>query len=133
LEESVAMPAQVSGPTQLELRPRAHGQVLQMAPPVMVPLTVFNFRVKATEEGKFVIPAFLAQAFGTNVTVPAAELEVTGTPTPAAAFPPELAIDLGASNLFIGQAVPVSVLLPGLPGSSGSSASTIQLTGSGFI
>lgn len=133
LEESVTMPAQVKGPRQLELKAGAQGQVLQIAPPVMVPLTVFNFRVKANEEGRFSIPEFQAQAFGTNVTIPAAELEVTGTPTAQAAFPPPLTVDLGATSLFVGQAVPISVLLPGLPGSSGSSASTIQLTGKGFI
>jgi len=133
LEESITMPAQINGPKQIEVKAGAHGQVLQIAPPVMVPLTVFNFRVKANEEGKVVMPEFQAQAYGTNVTIPGAELEVTATPTPPAAFPPQLAIDLAATNLFIGQAVPVSVLLPGLPGSSGSSSSAIQLTGNGFI
>jgi hypothetical protein len=133
LEESITMPTKLSGPKQIELKASAHGQVLQMAPPVMVPLTVFNFRVKAEEDGRLVIPEFQAQAYGTNVTIPAAELEVTATPAPSAAFPPPLAVELGATNLFIGQAAPVSVLLPGFPGSSGSSASVIQLSGNGFI
>src|SRR5882672_3550959 len=133
LEESIRMPEELKVPAGIIAKPRAHGQVLQMVSPVMVPLSVFNYRVQAGGPGRITIRSFQARAYGTNVTVPTAELQVIPTPTPIAAVPPKLIMEVAVTKLFVGQATPVTVLLPGMPGGSGTGASPIQLTGKGFI
>jgi hypothetical protein len=113
LEQSVILPQELPVPKELKIRPRARGQVLQMMPPVMVPVSMFNFRIEAGGQGRIVIPSFQATVYGTNVTVPAAELSVVSTPTPIAALPPRLTVEIPVKKLFVGQSAAVSVFLPG--------------------
>ena len=133
LEEMITMPDKFPVPPAIDLKPSAHGQVLQFAPPVMVPLTVFNFRIQAGGPGRIIIPAFEAKVYGTNVFVPAADLEIISNPTPIAATPARLALDFPFTNLYVGQALPVGVIMPGSPGGSGTASSPIQFIGQGFI
>jgi len=129
LEESVDWPAEVPAP--LEMRPQAgaHGQILQMAGPALVPFTSFNTRVQPSTAGQFVVPQFVVQVYGRPVTVPAAQLEVvsarSGPTTPAG----RLLLAAATTNVFVGQGVVVRVLLLGPPGA----LAQVQLNGEGFI
>ena len=51
LEESIEWPDKIAAPPQLEIRPGAHGQILQMTGTNMEPRTSFNYRVRASSLG----------------------------------------------------------------------------------
>ena len=51
LEESVEWPTNLAGPPQLEIRPGAHGQILQFTGRTMEPRTAFNYHVRSSSPG----------------------------------------------------------------------------------
>ena len=61
LEESIEWPANLTAPPQLEMRPGAHGQILQMTGTNIEPRTSFNYRVRASSLGTFTVPEFVVQ------------------------------------------------------------------------
>src|ERR1035438_6360281 len=71
LEESIEWPGKVAAPSQLEIRPGAHGQILQMTGASLEPRTSFNHRVRADSLGVFTVPEFVVTVYGKPVTVPA--------------------------------------------------------------
>src|SRR5262245_32242847 len=113
LEESVDWPAEVPAPAELRPQPGAHGQILQMAGPSLIPLTSFNTRVRPTSPGQLTAPGFLVQVYGKPVTVPAAQLQVVAA-RPASSSPvARLILDARTTNVFVGQGIVAKVILPG--------------------
>jgi len=133
LEESIAWPEQIAAPSELDMRPGARGQILQMTGAGFRPMTAFNYRVRASKEGQFTVPEFVVQANGSPATVPAARLEIVAAPPAAAPPAPRLILQFPMTNLFVGQAVAARVVLPGSAGGAVQSLQQVQLTGQGFI
>jgi hypothetical protein len=133
LEESIEMPKEITASKELSLQAGAHGQILQLLGPVMVPFTTFNYRVRASTNGEFNVPEFVVQVYGKPVKVPAARLEVSSTPAATAMTPQHLYLEIPATNTFIGQPVPARILLPGLANGSFQSLGQVQLSGQGFV
>ena len=133
LEESVEWPGKVTAPPQLEIRPGAHGQILQMTGASLEPRTSFNHRVRASSLGVFTVPEFVVTVYGKPVTVPAAQLEVVAAPPAAVQPAPRLTLDLPSTNLFVGQPVSVRMLLPGSPRGVAQGLGQAQLSGQGFL
>lgn len=134
LEESVEWPDKLPAPSGLEVRPGAHGQMLALGPRLQ-PHTSFNYHIRASQSGRFIIPQFKLKVYDKEVTVPAAELEVTDSPPPG---PPPLvlALEFPETNLFVGQPVRVVVRFP--VGPSGqlllpNQQPPLQINGQGFI
>jgi len=133
LEESIESPGKLAAPPQLEVQPGAHGQILQMAGGSLQPRTSFNYRVRATSLGTFTLPEFVVKVYDKPVTVPAAQLEVVAEP-PATVRPAErLLLEVPVTNLVVGQAVAVRMVLPGLPGGAVQGLGQPQLSGQGFL
>jgi hypothetical protein len=130
LEESVEWPTNLVGPSQLEIHPGAHEQMMQYTGTNMEPRTAFNYRVRPSSLGIFTVPEFVVKVDGKSVKVPSAQLEVTSEPpatvTPAA----QLVLGLPVTNLFVGQAVQARVVLPG---GVGQGLMQLQLIGQGFL
>ena len=133
LEESVEWPGKITAPPQLEIRPTAHGQILQMTGAGLEPRTSFNHRVRASSLGTFTVPAFVVTAYGKPVTVPAAQLVVVSEPPSNVRPPLLLALELPITNLYVGQAVSARIVVPGLPGGAVQGLGAPQLTGQGFL
>jgi hypothetical protein len=133
LEVSIEWPGKITAPPQLEMRPGAHGQILQMAGASMEPRTSFNYRVRASALGTFAVPEFMVTVYGKPVTVPSARLQVVAEPPAAVRPAPQLALELPDTNLVVGQAVSARVVLPGLPGGSVQGLGAPQLSGQGFL
>jgi hypothetical protein len=132
LEESIQWPGEVPAPKGLQVQPGAQGQILQMTGPSLVPFTAFNSRVRATDSGEYVIPEFQVQVYGKPVKVPAARLEVVeGAPTPAR---PGLGLllQIGRTNLYVGQPINARLLYPAAGGAI-QGLQQVQLKGDGFI
>jgi hypothetical protein len=133
LEESIEWPTNFAAPHQLEMRPGAHGQLLQMTPTSMEPLTAFNCRVRASSLGSFTVPEFVVKVDGKRVTVPSARLEVVSAP-PASVLPAErLTLELPVTDLFVGQPVTARILLPGSPAGMVQGLGQPQLSGQGIL
>jgi hypothetical protein len=130
LEESVAWPTNLAGPSQLAIRPGAHMQMMQFTGTNMEPRTAFNYRVRPSSLGVFTVPEFVVKVDGKPVKVPAAQLEVMSEP-PASVTPAALLMfGLPVTNLFVGQAVQARVVLPaGL----GQGLMQLQLSGHGLL
>ena len=133
LEESVEWPRKLTAPPQLEIRPGAHGQILQITGVGYEPRTSFNHRVRATGLGTFTVPGFVVTVYGKPVTVPAAQLQVVSEPPATVRPAPQLTLEFPATNLVVGQAVSVRILFPGLPGGNVQGLGAPQLSGQGFL
>ncbi len=133
LEESVEWPAKVPVPPGVEFQPGGHGQMLSMAGATLLPRTTFNFRLWPKTTGEVTIPAFTVSVYGQPVTVPAARLEVTPVPPPSLGPAQCLVLEVPQTNVFVGEAVPVSIVFPGLVGFAMQGQAPVQLNGQGFI
>ena len=133
LEESIEWLGKVAAPAQLEIRPGAHGQILQMVSARLEPRTSFNHRVRAANVGMFAVPEFVVKVYGKPVTVPAALLEVVAEPPAGVRTTPRLMLELPVTNLYVGQPVSVRLAMPGLAGGIVQGLGQPQLTGQGFL
>ena len=133
LEESVEMPGKIAAPPQLEVRPSAHGQLLEMSGMGLEPRTSFNYRVRASGQGTFTVPQFVAQVYGKPVSVPAAQLAVVPEPPPTVRPALKLTLDLSITNAVVGQPISASLALPGRPGGAVQGLGAPQLTGQGIL
>jgi hypothetical protein len=133
LEVSVEWPTNLAAPPQLEMRPGAHGQLLQMTTTSMEPRTAFNYRVRASSLGSFTVPEFVVKVDGKTVTVPSARLEVVAAPPPSVPRAEQLTLELPLTNLFVGQPVTARILLPGSPASAVQGLGQPQISGQGIL
>jgi antitoxin (DNA-binding transcriptional repressor) of toxin-antitoxin stability system len=132
LEASIRWPQPLRAPPQLQVRPGAHGQVLRPGNGVWKPLTTFNFEVRATAPGFFLLPRFTVEVYGQPVLVPDAGLEVA-TDLEAHEPPRQLLLEPAATNLFVGQAMTVRVILPATGTNPVEVLKEVQLNGDGFV
>jgi hypothetical protein len=133
LEETIEWPAKLATPPELDVRPGARGEMLQMGPGKLVPQTGFNYRVRASRLGQFNMPSLVVNVYGQPVAVPSAQLTVVAAPPAGTPPPRQISLDAPVTNLFAGQAVPVRVLLPGSPNGSVQFLTQVRLSGEGFL
>ena len=133
LETAIEWPDQLPAPAGLRFRPAAHGQVLSMSGPLLVPRTTFNYRVRSARTGEFIMPEFTLKVNGKAVAIPPARLDVVESLPPGSATPRELFMDAPTNSLFVGQNIPIRVLLPSSPAGVVQSVGQVQINGKGFI
>jgi hypothetical protein len=131
--DSIRWPDDVIAPRQLQLEPGGRAQIFATTGTNLQPRATFNTRVRATSEGSFTVPRFLVYAYGRPVTVPAATLEVVSDPARPVPTAPTLVLNLSASNVFIGQPVTASLLMPGDTNGFVQALTQTKLLGEGFI
>ena len=131
LEESVERPEKLPAPPQLEVRAGGHGQILTFAGPTLQPLTAFNYHVQAAEPGQFTIPEFTVTAYGKKIKVPVARLGVSADAPEASAS--VLSLELPTTNLYAGQSIRISIVLPGVFGVVPQGRNPVQVLGEGFM
>lgn len=127
IEASIEWPALINFPPGLSGTPSAHGQILQTSGGVLVPFTTFNTRLQATTGGTFSIPTFQVKAYGKTVTVPAAILVVSADAPPPPSSP--VAFAPGTTNVFVGQSIPVRILLPTTQPGTFQSLGQVEING----
>ena len=132
LEDSIEWPNNIAGPAELEIRPGARGEILQMTATNMEPRAAFNCRVRASRTGSFTVPAFAVKVAGKQVTVPAARLEVVNVP-PTAVTAQQLRLELTATNLLIGEPVTARILSPASPAGVVQGLGLPQFIGDGIL
>jgi hypothetical protein len=133
LEETIDWPKKLNAPTELQTEPGAHGQIIPILGATQIPFTTFNTRVRVSAVGDFTMPEFKVQAYGSQVTVPAAQLKVVSNlPTPPSPVL-HLAIEIAETNLFVGQPIRVRATLPGSAGVFSQGLPPVQFTGQGIL
>jgi hypothetical protein len=133
LEETIDWPKKLNAPPELQIEPGAHGQIIPMLGSAQVPFTTFNTRVRASTKGDFTIPEYKVQAYGTEVTVPSAQLKVVASPPSPPSPVLHLAIEFAETNLFVGQPTRVRASLPGSAGVFSQGLPPVQFTGQGIL
>ena len=132
LEQTIDWPKKLNAPSELQMEPGAHGQIIPMLGQVQMPFTTFNTRIRASAVGSFTIPEFKLLAYGSEVTVPAAELKVVSEAPPASPVL-RLAVEFAETNLFVGQSVRVRAVLPGSAGVFSQGLPPVQFIGQGIL
>ncbi|MBI5388454.1 MAG: BatD family protein [Verrucomicrobia bacterium] len=98
------------------------------------PRTTFNFRVSATNAGTFVIPPFQASANAKPLTVPEARLTVLPAGAPGARpGTGRLVAEVADTEFYIGQSVPVRLMMLDPGDNSVQGVTQPQITGDAFI
>lgn len=131
LTDSVQLPEKLIAPPPLELQFSARGQTLVPVESKLKPQTAINYHARANTAGTFVVPEFEAQVYGQPVKIPAARLEVLpDAPQNSSA---SLEIDLPETNIYVGQAVNVRVLMRASPSNSIQAIQDMRFNGEGFL
>ncbi|MBI3850686.1 MAG: BatD family protein [Verrucomicrobia bacterium] len=115
LLDSIDWPDKTPASGGLQLHPSARGQTFRVFGQTLRPFSAFNFRARSEQPGTFTIPAFTVQAYGRPVRIPAAQLQVVATNTIGSMTSPRLALQILATNIFVGQSVKVRVTVAGMP------------------
>jgi len=111
ISTAVQLPDPIPGPPELTFRLGAQGQILQPAGNALRPLTAINFEVRVSKPGFYLVPAFVVGVYGRPVVIPAAGLEVSPE-VEADQAAREIVVEASATNVFVGEALNVRVLLP---------------------
>jgi hypothetical protein len=126
-------PDELIAPAQLQMKPGARGQILQLAGNAYQPLTIVNYRVRATAAGSFLVPQFLVDVYGKPVTVPGVRLQVVEdsgfVPVPV----PRLMLEFESTNVFLGQTITARVLSPASTGTVVQPLAQVEFNGEGFL
>jgi hypothetical protein len=133
LEASIEWPVQLNVPPKWQVREGGRGQYMGLAASVWQPHTTFLYHIYASEPGQFTLPEFTVVVYGKPVTIPAAHLDVV--PAPPEPSPPvqRLFFDLPGTNLFVGEAARVRVILPALSNGPVQPLGQVQINGRGFL
>lgn len=133
LAESIEWPNQINGLDNLRPRPGGRGQILALGPNTLQPRTSFNYHVRVSTNGVVTIPAFSITVYGKPVTVPAAQLEVTDSPSSATVPAPRLALQTAGTNLYVGQMLHFTVICPPAASLISQGFSPLELVGPGWL
>ena len=149
-ESAVQFPGELPAPAELHFGAHAGGQMTPLQGNKFRPLAQFVYEVQAASPGKFTVSNFTVNVSGQPIQVPAASLNVIsenaarsggGLPAGIAAQlagnfagpARKLALELSATNVFVGQPFHARVLLPAGPGNQVEALREIELTGDGLM
>jgi hypothetical protein len=134
LNDAISMwPDEMVAPAQLEMKAGARGQILQVTGTNYQPLTIINYRVRATAPGAFLVPQFQVEVYGKPVTIPGVRLPVVNDPQVEVPPPQRLLIEVADTNVFLGQSVVVRVMTPAGAGNAVQPLLQVQYNGEGFL
>lgn len=131
-ENSIHWPNEICLPPELLPGLTARGQLTQPDGVPFHPLTEFIYSVTPTAAGRHTVSNYLVSVGGSSVEIPSADLEVVAATTNLPS-PRILALELSATNVFLGQPFRVQVLLPAGAGNQIEALRDIQLSGGGLM
>lgn len=113
LDESVKVPDQLPVPPGLELHQGGRGQSYNNVGGLKLrPQTTILYHLSVTNTGTFTIPSFEITAYSKPVKVPEAKLTVMSAGSIAAYEPPHLFLQVPKEDVYVGQALRISLVLP---------------------
>ena len=126
----IKWPGVISAPPQLKFGSMSQDQLVHGFSNKILLLDSYLYEVRATAAGHFVVPGFNVILDGKPVQIPAATLDVDKSiPGPA---PRKLVLEVSATNVFLGQPLRASVILPASPENQIEALREVQFGGNGF-
>jgi hypothetical protein len=95
--------------------------------------STFNYDARSAEPGTFPVPEYTVEVYGKPVTVPSAQLEVKSELPEPHEPARQLLIEPSKTNVFVGEVLNVSVLLPATAAGAVEGVSEVQLNGDSFV
>jgi hypothetical protein len=133
LDDSIQWSEQITNMVpELNLQFSARGQTLVPENGKWKPQTTINYHVRPGTNGVFTIPEFPIQVYGHQVTVPSGRLEVVQEISNSHS-PSQLDLEIAATNVYLGQAINVRVLLRSSTPNVVSGLMNVRLNGDGFM
>ena len=131
-ESAIRWPKKISEPEELKPGATARGQITQFLGNNFRVFTSFVYEMRPAAAGHFMMTNFTVDVSGPVVEIPVAGLDVVADDSnlPSARM---LALDLSATNVFLGQPFRVRVLLPTGAGNQIEALREIQLNGDGLM
>ena len=131
-ESSIQWPEELPVPGELRFGAKRSGQITQMQANKFRPLASFVYEVAAPAEGRFTVTNFSVEVMGARVQIPAASLDVVAKNATAPAAR-RLALEISATNIFLGQPFHARVILPAGPGNEIEALREIEFSGNGLM
>jgi hypothetical protein len=133
MPEGASLPNPLPAPSGLTFAPGGHSFNYGGGPGGLQPRSTFNFRVTTSTNGVFFMPAYNASANGKTVSVPEAHLDVLPADMPAPPPGAQLVVEPPPGEFYIGQNVPVSVVLLDPGDNSVQGLGQVQVAGDAFV
>jgi hypothetical protein len=130
---SVNWPEKIPAPSGLKIQLNASGQTMLPVGAGFQNFATFDYDVRASAQGHFVMRSFAVQIYGKQVMVPEAELEVQENLLPAHEFLRQLVVEPATTNVYIGQIFDVNVRLDATTTGLIEGVSDVQFNGGGFV
>jgi hypothetical protein len=129
--ETIQWPDAISASPQLNFGPVSKGKLMQFLANRFRPLASFLYEVQPSAVGHFTVPNFEVMVDGKPVEIPTATLDVDDSvsSTPAR----RLVMEVSASNIYIGQPIRASVMLPASPANQIDALREVDFNGGGFL
>jgi hypothetical protein len=129
----IQWPDKLSFPDGVRVISRASGEIMQAIAGRYRPLTSYVYELRATNAGRYSLPAFTVRVSGQPVTIPAAEFSCVRDKPASLPSAPALTLEASATNVYLGEPLTLQVQLPTLPGTSVQVVNDIQFIGDGFM
>lgn len=133
MTESVTVPDKLPVPNGLELVKTVQNQTFVPLGTKVQPRTMINYRVNATEPGTYIMPVFTVSANGKPVTVPSCQLTVVASNAAPVLREPHLQIEPVQGEFYVGQSIPVRVVLVDPGDNSVQSMVNAQVSGDACV
>ncbi len=130
---SINWPETIPAPPQLKIHLSASGQTMQAIGGEYQNLAAFDYDVRGDVAGQFTVPEYSVEIYGKPVVIPATQLEVR-TELPLSHEPArQLLIEPSVTNVYMGEAFEVSVILPATASGAIEGVSDVQFNGDSFV
>lgn len=129
--ENIQWPDVISAPPQLKFGPASKGRLIQFLANKFRPLASFLCEVRPSAVGQYTIPAFEVLVDGKRVQIPSATLNVDNSASVAPAR--RLVMETSATNVYVGQPLRASVMLPASPANQIEALREVEFNGGGFL
>ncbi|MBN2506905.1 MAG: BatD family protein [Verrucomicrobia bacterium] len=133
LNEVITVPPALPAPSALQVTPGGRGQAFAMLGNKLQPRTTINYRVTTTVPGNYTIPPFAVTVSGKQIQLPSARLQVVprgAMPTPPT---PKLIVKLPGGDIYVGQSIPIHVMITDPTGSAVRGLTRVEVTSEGWM
>jgi hypothetical protein len=130
---SIQMPDALPSTPGLGLEPGGHAETYVHIGSKLQPRTTFLFHARATTNGNYAIAPFTISAYGKPITVPACQVTFLPLSSPSPLPALRLIIQLPPGDLYVGQSVPIRLVLIDPGNGTAQGLATPQILSEAFI
>lgn len=133
MNESVRLPEVIPAPAGLSLIAGGRGQYYVPIAQKLQPRTSINYRATPQSPGACIMPSFNITVYNKTYTVPPAQLTVVEQNQDVNDLQPVVTVDLPPGDWYVGQSIPIRVLLIDPGNNSVLGMTQLQVQGEGIL